>query len=288
MNTIKAIISFIRLRNRAQAQLPAAPTEPVLPVEILRQIWRESFVPRTVVFRRHRTGTSAAAGSSRYEEMLLEGRLDIPPAFPEGPGAGLSLEPLNPGILFNPEIDTLAVSSCQSHQLWVLFPRVPGANGEIWATRNLRHWLIDLPVSMAHLKSILHLDHTNLASTQAIALGNARWPPPRAQGHEGPFIAGFLGDFEASIQDSFRNLSKIILVRATRESFGCIRDFEDSLGSEAGRALCRQQIREMYERLQETDPGVKVPEVIILSADDPQAPDLGQYSDLTSEGKVYF
>ncbi|CAG8974855.1 hypothetical protein HYALB_00000470 [Hymenoscyphus albidus] len=285
MNTIKAIIRFIQLRSRAQAQLPDEPTEPVLPVEILRQIWQESFVPRTVVFRHQET--MILLGLSRGVE-------DLPaelPSFPQGPGQGrqetdryynkLSLDASHPEVLFNPEIDTLAMSPYRLHHFWKPFPKDTRKNGVSWAGEKDMYLPTTLAMSMVHLRSMLHQDHENLASTQAIAVGNVRWSSGEVgtPGNSHLSTAGFLNRFEASIQNSFQNLSKIILVRPTTQRQGFNRDFTDSLGSEAGRDLCRQQIREIYERLRERDPEVKVPEVIILNADDPQAPDFDPHSD---------
>lgn len=58
--------------------------------------------------------------------------------------------------------------------------------------------------------------------------------------------------------------------------FGCLGyyDVEDSLSTEEGREICRRQIRQIFEALREKTPEVKVPEVIILDPDNPEAPDI--------------
>lgn len=176
-------------------------------------------------------------------------------------------------ILFNPEIDTLAVSYEATRQ--TSFRQTSGG-----LLTEHKYWLT-LDQSMLRLKSLLRRDRENLASTQTIALGNARWPitPMRQTGIGATREDKFLDRFETSLQNSFRNLSKIILVQpptyVVNPEPGVPPSFYNGLQDPEGRDVCRRQIREMFEARREINPVVKIPEVIILDADDPQAPYLG-------------
>lgn len=230
-----------------------------LPVEVLRQVCQNSFVPRTLIFRCRKFWGTPIGPAGGFEflgpkeplptrEICQDSRLETDRYY-----RTLSVGPSPLPILFNPEIDTLALRcDCDEADAFV-------------------------SDSMKTLRDLLHRDYENLALTQTIAVGNVRWKS--SGGTPGVWDSIVLRYFEASLKDGFRNLSKLILVRPFEPEimYGCLGPFtvEDSLSTEEGRDICRRQIRQMFEALREEDPGVKVPEVIILDPDDLEAPNLG-------------
>lgn len=126
------------------------------------------------------------------------------------------------------------------------------------------------------MRDLLHRNYQNLAPTQSIAVGDVRWKS--SGGSPGSWDHFSLSMFEPSLYDGFQNLSRLILARAwePKRMFGCLGyyDVEDSLSTEEGREICRRQIRQIFEALREKTPEVKVPEVIILDPDNPEAPDI--------------
>lgn len=199
--------------------------------------------------------SNSSLETSRYYNTLSVGIL--PPPFP---------------ILVNPLIDTLALSYHETTQFWAPSDlRAVIVQGGIFDFEE-KHAKISLRKSLACLRDLLHRDRANLELTQAIAVGNVRWPS--SGGTPGNWDKPFLTAVEDNLQDSFRNLNRITLVKALPGEglldFGSV----DGLKTPEGRELCIQQIRQMFEA---RGAGVKVPEVVILDPGDPEAPHLSIY-----------